>query len=177
MPLYQGSGFWGGKQYQELAELHLPGPSVVIDVRQGSDHDPPLIWDLAVELEDLTTDMRLNEVYRSRYLADCIDLLKLTPLRAGEPIKSGTDFILTTRTGHSKSVQGAEALIEELGKEHLDRVRNNRNGAVKDRDRAIGGSYPIPANPEQSTVRVFFLVDAEDTDSLVSAATYAEWLK
>ncbi len=177
MPLYQGSGFWGGKQYQELAELHLPGPSVVIDVRQGSDHDPPLIWDLAVELEDLTTEMRLNEVYRWRYLADCIDLLKLTPLRLDEPVKSGTDFILTTRTGHSKSLRGAEALIEELGKEHLDRVRNNRNGAVKDRDKAKGGSHPIPANPEQATVRVFFLVDAEDTDSLVSAATYAEWLK
>jgi hypothetical protein len=77
--------------------------------------------------------MRLNEVYRWRYLADCIDLLKLTPLRAGEPVKSGSDFILTTRTGHSKSLQGTEALIEELGKEHLDRVRNNRNGAVKDR--------------------------------------------
>jgi len=177
MPLYQGSGFWGGKQYQELAELHLPGPSIVIDVRQGSDHDPPLIWDLAIELEDLTTEMRLNEVYRWRYLADCIDFLKLTPLRVGEPVKSGSDFILTTRTGHSKSLQGAEALIEELGKEHLDRVRNNRNGAVKDRDKATTASYPIPANPEQATVRVFFLVDAEDTDSLVSAATYAEWLK
>src|SRR5947209_15290546 len=157
MPLYQGSGFWGGKQYQELAELHLPGPSIVIDVRQGSDHDPPLIWDLTVELEDLTMEMRLNQVYRWRYLADCIDFLKLSPLKAEEPVQKGTDFILTNRTGHSKSLRGKDALVEELGKEYLDRVRNNRIGAVRDKDKDRVERQQVSTNPEQATVRVFFL--------------------
>src|SRR5438045_2852678 len=126
MPLYQGSGFWGGKQYQDLAELHLPGPAVVIDVRQGSDHDPPLIWNLAVELEDLTTEMRLNQVYRWRYLADCIDLVKLTPLRSDQAVTDTTQFVLTTSAGLSTSIHGAKELVHELGREYLDRVRNNR---------------------------------------------------
>src|SRR6266700_1491913 len=176
MPL-QGSGFWDGKQYQELAELHLPGPSVVIDVRQGSDHDPPLIWNLAVELEDLTTEMRLNQVHRWRHLTECIDFLKLAPLNAEGPLRKDADFILTNRHGHSKALQGEEALIEELIIQHLNRVRNNRTGAIRDKSKNAGEALPLAANPEQVTVRVFFLVDAEDLDSLVSAATYAEWLK
>lgn len=171
----QGSSFWRGKQYQELAQLHLPGPSVVIDVRRGTDHDPPLIWNIGIELEDLSTEMELNQVYRWRHLTNCIDLLKLAPLRWDEPEKEMTDFILTTRTGQTKSLQGKKALIDELVTEHLDVVRTNRIGAGRDQDAADPDEARV--DPEQVTVRVFFLVDAEDTDSLVSADTYAKWLK
>ncbi len=177
MSLYQGSGFWGGKQYQDLTELHLPSPAVVIDVRWGNDHDPPLIWNLAIELEDLSTEMKLNQVYRWRHLIDCIDLLKLSPMKSDASPVERTDFVLTTRTGQIKSLHGARQLIEELGREHLDRVRNNRVGASRDRSRDTMNQRLGLGDPEQSTVRVFFLADAEDTDSLVSAATYAKWLK
>jgi len=178
MSLYQGSGFWGGKQYQALAGLHLPGPSVVIDVRQGNGYDPSLIWDLAAELEDLTTEMRLNQIYRWRYLSDCIDLLKLTPLRADESerARENTEFRLVTDKGQSILLQGRKALLDNLI-EHLDMVRHNRDVAAKDKGNEALGQNPVPANPEQTTVRVFFLVDADDTDSLASAAIYAEWLK
>ncbi len=171
----QGSSFWRGKQYQKLEELHLPGPSVVIDVRRGTDHDPPLIWNLGIELEDLSTEMELNRVYRWRHLTNCIDLLKLAPLHWDEPEKELTDFILTTRTGQAKSLQGKNALIDELVTEHLDVVRTNRIGAGRDRDASDLDEARI--DPEQVTVRVIFLVDAEDIDSLVSTATYAKWLK
>lgn len=177
MPLNEGSSFWGSKQYQELSQLPLPGPAVVIDIRRGSDHDPPLIWNLGVELEDLGAEMWLNQVYRWRHLNNCVDLLKLAPLDERGSVRETSDFILTTRDGQTRTLQGARALIGELGREHLDRVRNNRIGAARDRGKESGGIYLEATSPEQTTVRVFFLVDAEDFDSLVSAASYAEWLR
>jgi hypothetical protein len=177
MPLYKGSGFWAGKQYQALTELHLPGPSVVIDVRQGSDLDPPLIWNLGIELDDLTAEMQLNEVAHWRYLNDCIDLLKLTPFRAERPVKNMTDFVLTLRDGQHKTLAGPEALVEELGRYHLDRVRNNRIGAVRDKVEAATNSQTATTHPEQATVHIFFIVDADDQESMFSATKCAEWLK
>jgi len=171
----QSSSFWRGKQYQELAQLHLPGPSVVIDVRRGTDHDPPLIWNLGIELEDLSLEMELNQVFRWRHLTNCIDLLKLAPLRWDEPDPFLADFDLTTRFGQAKSPHGRKELIDELVAEHLDVVRNNCIGAG--RDRGTSDLSEARIDPAQVTVRVFFLVDAEDSDSLVSAATYAKWLK
>src|SRR2546423_2243379 len=120
----QSSSFWRGRQYQELAQLHLPGPSVVIDVRRGTDHDPPLIWNIGIELEDLSTEMELNKVYRWRYLTNCIDLLKLAPGYWEEPEDHWTNFFLTLRTGRKIPVPGKEQLIEHL-KKHLDDVRTN----------------------------------------------------
>ncbi len=177
MPLYEGSGFWAEKYYQALTELHLPGPSVVIDVRQGSDHDPPLIWNLEAEIDDLTAEMQLNRIPRWRHLNECIDLLKLTPFRADQPVKNVTDFVLTLSNDQHKTLTGPEALVEELGRYHLDRVRNNRIGAAREKNKEGLEDQSIAAHPEQATVRVFFIVDADDKDSLVSATTYAKWLK
>jgi len=171
----QGSSFWRGKQYQELTQLHLPGPSVVIDVRRGTDHDPPLIWNLGIELEDLSTEMELNQIYRWRHLTNCIDLLKLAPLHWDQPEKDLANFVLTTRTGQARPLKGKKELIDELVTDHLDVVRTNRIGAGRDQDATNLDESRV--DPEQVTVRVFFLVDAEDIDSLVSAATYAKWLK
>src|SRR2546423_5940485 len=112
--MLQGSSFWRGKQYQELAQLQLPGPSVVIDVRRGTDHDPPLIWNLGIELEDLSTEMELNQVYRWRLLTHCIDLLKLAPLRWDEPEKDLANFVLTTRTGQARLLEKKKKLIDVL---------------------------------------------------------------
>src|ERR1700692_4691490 len=120
MAMPQNSSFWRAKQYEELAQLHLPGPSVVIDVRQGTDHDPPLIWNIGIELEDLSTEMELNKVYRWRYLTNCIDLLKLAPLRWEEPEKDLTNFILTIRTGQTRSFREQKELINALVREHVD---------------------------------------------------------
>ena len=51
MPLHTNSGFRGGGRYRETTALPLPGPAVVIDVRQGN--DARLIRYLATEVEDL----------------------------------------------------------------------------------------------------------------------------
>ena len=179
MPLDQDNDFRLMEHYRALTELQLPGPSVVIDVRQGGDHDPPLIWNLAVELDDLTAEMQLNQVTYWRHLNECIDLLKLKPFRADQPEQTinSIDFILTMRNGDIEPLKGRDALVDELGRNHLDRVRNNRIGAARDKGKAVGDFPSAPAQPEQTTVRVFFIVDADDQDSLTSAAAYAQWLK
>src|SRR2546430_15744844 len=158
MAMPQSSSFWRAKQYEELGQLHLPGPSVVIDVRQGTDHDPPLIWNIGIELEDLSAEMELNKVYRWRYLTDCIDLLKLIPIYWDEPEKDLTNFILKKRTGQTRSFRAKEALVDALVRDHIDVVRTNRISAGQDQD--IFSLEETRTDPEQVTVRVFFLVDA-----------------
>ena len=177
MPHFLNSSVWDAEYTQKLAELHLPGPAVVIDVRQGSELDPPLVWDLALELEDFTLEMQQNQIYRWRHFKDCVDFLKLAHFGAQQVVKTSHDFVITTSNGEPKTLTGAKELLDELRRYHLDRVRNNRISAVRDRGRDIPQLQIGPTSPEKATVSVFFIVDADDTDSLICAATYAEWLK
>jgi len=176
MSLHQDSDLWKIGQDQKLTELQFPESAVLIDVRQDTD-DQRLIWNLAIELEDLSADMRLNQVYCWRYPVDCIDLLKLTPSRANELVQQRTDFILTTPTDQMRYFQGARDLVAYLCRDYIDRVRNNRisavNGGISERTNRGSGQV----DSKQATVRVMFLVDAENTVSLANAATYAQWIK
>src|SRR5947208_3534170 len=125
MPLYQRDGHWGENLYREFAALPLPGPAVVIDVRHKADDEGRLICYLAVELEDLTTEMRLNQVHYWRHLAECIDFLKVM---AGQPDPTqdrSTAFVVTTRMGNVLKSDKDE-LAMYINRWHLDRVLNNR---------------------------------------------------
>src|SRR5579885_951474 len=172
----QNGSFWREERYEELAQLPLPGPSVVIDVRWGADRDPPVIWNIGMELKELSTEMELNQVYRWRYLTNCIDLFKLVPSHWEDgPANDATHFTLTPLTGRPELLHGKKELVDELVREHLDVVRTNRISAGSDHKTNFLGDTII--DPAQATICVFFLVDAEDTDSLLNAAIYAQWLR
>ncbi|HLG64605.1 MAG TPA: hypothetical protein VKY19_21885 [Ktedonosporobacter sp.] len=172
----QNDSFWREEWYEELAQLHLPGPSVVIDVRRGADRDPSVIRNIGMELKELSTEMELHQVYRWRYLTNCIDLFKLVPSHWEDgPANEATHFTLIPLDGRPEPLSGKKELVDELVREHLDVVRTNRISAGSDHKTNFLGATII--DPAQATVRVFFLVDAEDTDSLLNAAVYAQWLR
>ncbi|MEO8972484.1 MAG: hypothetical protein ABI406_12885 [Ktedonobacteraceae bacterium] len=194
MPLKNG-GLWEESFFHELLTLPLPGAAVVIDVRDErycDDHDTPLIEYLAIELEDLAAEMKLNQVPRWRHLADCIEFLRIeeTPHKTEKfeflspedtqmhAVRDDhVDFKLTTRVGKQIPIQGREDLAKTIGRDYIDRVRNQFINAIKDTG-ADEQQLNMPhVDPEQPTVRVFFLTDMEDKGSLVRASEYAQWLK
>jgi len=194
MPLKNG-GLWEERFFRELLTLPLPGAAVVIDVRDErycDDHDTPLIEYLAIELEDLAAEMKLNQVSRWRHLADCIEFLRIeeTPhttekfeFLPSEDTQMETarddriDFKLTTRAGKQIPIQGREDLAKTVGRDYIDRVRNQHINAIKDTGPDEQQLNMPHVDPEQPTVRVFFLTDMEDKESLVRASEYARWLK
>lgn len=177
MPLDQGNGHRGEDLYRELAALPLPGPAVVIDVRQCADEaESRLIWYLAVELEELTKEMRQNGVHRWRYLQAHIEFLRLDIESPYEKLQSSSDLILTTRTGKI-TILGKEDFAQFVGERCLDLIRDNRINANNDNDEEAQEMYTETVNYEQSTVRIFFLTDMEEPASLARAAIYAQWLK
>ncbi len=178
MSLHYGGGFLGEKRYQDLASLPLPGPAVVIDVRHSTQHGPELLQHVAIELEDLTTEMYLHQVYRWRNLAKWVDFLKLDPLTPAKMLSTSNSFWLTPRNGETKrNFNSPDELAAYVSGHYLDRVRNNRISAAKDKSRNRYEAISDSTSPEQSTVRVFFLVDMADKHSLSSAAYYADLLK
>src|SRR5207245_10693977 len=121
MSLYDGGELFGEKQYQDLASLPLPGPAVVIDVRHSALYGPQLLQNLAIETEDLATEMQLHKVYRWRNLAQWIDFLKLDPLPPSTTRSASTTFWLTPRTGEKKqSFTNPEELAAHLVGRYLD---------------------------------------------------------
>lgn len=173
MALSQRRSFWEGR-YQELASLSLPGPAVIIDVRQGFEHEPPLVWNLATELKDFTREMELQRIYRWRRLGHCLALFKLNPLPPKHVKPEICDYILTDPQGTSQVLRGQDQLVDAL-RERIGLVRDNRIGATNDREQRFSPDSPV--DPDRPTVHVCFVCDAEDPNSLTSAATYAEWLK
>jgi hypothetical protein len=163
---------WDGR-YRDLASLKLPGPAVVIDVRKGSEHEPPLVWNLAIELDDFVWEMELQQIYRWRMLKHCLALFKLSPLPTNVDLTT-CDYILSDPRGTGKELQGRDELIKAL-EEEIDLVRANRAGAIHDREQRFPTEAEVDSN--RPTVSVCFIADAEDTNSLNSAATYAQWLK
>src|SRR5947209_20416122 len=87
------------EDYRKFAGIPLPGAAVVIDVRENSEYDIPLLQYLASEVEDLAREMRLNQVPRWRHFGKCIDFLKLAVLSPSERLHEESDFVLTTRHG------------------------------------------------------------------------------
>jgi hypothetical protein len=179
MPLKNG-GHWEERFFRDLSALPLPGAAVVIDVRDErycDERAAPLIEHLAIELEDLAAEMRLNQVARWRYLADCIELLRTDTIPPDARQDEYVDIKLTTRTGKQISIQGRNDLVKTIGRGYIDRVRNQHIKAVKDNGPDEEELRTSRVDPEQPTVRVFFLTDMEDKDSLERASTYAHWLK
>lgn len=179
MPLKNG-GFWEEKFFEGLAALPLPGAAVVIDVREESNggNQPPLIEYLAREIEELAVEMRLNAVARWRLLADCIEFLRIESVSPDVSEQEDTiDFILTTRSGKQKTIQGRDDLTMTIGRGYIDRVRNQHIAAIRDNGPDEEKLSEPGIDPEQPTVRIIFLTDAEDRQSLIRAKTYAGWLK
>lgn len=165
----------GSLLYSELASLPLPGPAVVIDVRSTKSYDPPLIQYLMTEVEDLTTQMRLHKVTRWRFLSKCMEFISLD-LPVDKTVANSTRFTLT-RGDEEKTFETKDALISHLHREYVDLVRTNRISAARDTHNSAKGFSAAEVELEQSTVRVFFLIDASDASSLTSAAEYAKLLR
>lgn len=163
----------------KYAELPLPGPAVVIDVRQRSEHDLPLLRYLALAIEDLAREIRVHQVPRWRYLRECIEFVQLDAHAPYPSWQETTDFVLTTPTRSRRpiAIQGQIPLAASIGREYLDYVRNHHIRATKDSGDADINVEATRIDPEHPTVRVFFLVDMDDKVSLCRAASYAQWLK
>jgi len=162
----------GKESYRILATLPLPEAAVIIDVRQGEASETSLIDYLRVDLEELTMEMRLQEVPRWRHLAECIDFIHLKVIMPYANLTESSKFELTTRGNKQIGIDGKDDLAYTLGREYVDRVRNYRLRAIKD-----NSEFAERADPDQPTVRVFFLTDMQEPESLLRAATYARWLK
>lgn len=176
MPSYH-SGIDENEDFLSFATLPLPEAAVVIDVRQRTSYDVPLLDYLAIEVEDLTQDMRLHQVPRWRHLAECIHFLQLDVRSLFAGLFENSDFSLTTHTGKQTLIQTREELMTVLGHEHLDQVRNHHIHAIKDSAADLDALDVSGIDPEQPTVRVFFLADMEQPESVNRAGVYARWLK
>lgn len=163
--------------YHQFAAVPLPGAAVVIDVRETSEYDFQLLDYLAIEVEDLAKEMRLNQVPRWRHLAGCIDFLHLKVQAPHASLHEGSDFVLTTRHEQQIPVHGLNDLASFVGRDYLDCVRNHRIRAIQDTDDERDDNEAVYIDPEQPTVRVFFLADMEQKDSIQRAMSYAQCFK
>lgn len=172
MPRFDENSFSsGGERWHPVPILApLPGPAVVIDVRRNNDLQ--LLQYLKTEIEDLAREMRLNQVDQWRFLAQCIDFLQIDIL-APDPIpNASTNFVIRNIEGQAWAMPGKQDLAHFLGKNFFNAVRNSRIKAAND-----DSMQTITISPEQSTVRVFFLTDLDEEESLKRATIYAHWLK
>src|SRR5207244_1708850 len=159
---------------------------------------------LQVEIENLTSEMDMKNVHHWRYLTDFLAFKKLPPIsreeaREVEQYRSFTEEQQTQRRGlggrHHPGTrrplpgtyvdeENDPSFIEEIPNDELkrnikeciqeiDAVRNKRLRATGD----VGKQGRVGRNAINPKVQVIFLIDAEDSDSLSSAATYAALLK
>jgi hypothetical protein len=157
----------------DLAALPLPGPAIVIDVRSNTSHALPLVWDVAKELEDLTTESELNHVPRWRFLASCMSMLRISSLPPLTSLDSVRYFEIMTEEDKTQVVSEKQKLVD-LVFERINSVRTNRSEAIED---SIDGRRAAEAaDPAYAAVRVFFLVDMKNETSMRSATSYANLL-
>ncbi len=176
IPYYRNEDYSEEHSRSDMASLPLPNPAVVIDVRSDITQPYPLVWNLATEIEDLTKEMHLQQVARWRYLKDHIDFLRLSPLPGNRSLIETSHFDIMKRNAETQSFSRKEELADYVGREYVDRVRNNRIKATQDEGESehFQGSE---ADPLYTTVRIFFVVDMLNETSLRSAASYAKLLK
>lgn len=163
--------------YRSLVSLPLPGPAVVIDMRSPAPQDRQLVWNMATEIEDLSAKIRLFRVNRWRYLQQWIEFITLGPLPPGETVDTATSFTLKNGASKIETFSSKERLIEHIHRECIDRVRTNRNSALRDGDQLIQEAKESGLEKEQATVRVFFIIDIADSNTFNSAAAYASMLR
>jgi len=179
----------------------LPDPALVIDVRERSSEDAQPLWYLAREIADLEQEMRLHAVTNWRLLTDCIHFLKVDSLpqqpypvhraRNVPALKDSKDtlasqarrllaasfFEVETPDGHIQHHLDKEGLLRYIVGEQLNSLRNGRITANNDSVDKQGDINDLTPSPEQATVRVLFLIDLQEEESLLRAALYAQWLK
>lgn len=179
----------------ERGMLPLPSAALVIDIR-GVNDDNVMEW-LTIEIADLASEMKTYNVHHWRLLTDFISFQRVAPIREDSELivedeaenddligpmgrvyqtKTQASLLQTesrnTLPGNNMPSDFLEQKIDELIQE-INRVRNNRIAAINDSNHT-----GIPGQSSQdATVRVIFLVDAKRSDSLTSAALYAEALK
>jgi hypothetical protein len=172
------SHFTAEEGYQAVAQMPLPEAAVVIDVRQRHpDEGDVLLAHLQTELADLTAEMQAAQVPAWSHLLECIAVLQLVANPSSGGLSSESDFLLTSQDGQQMPLFGRDRLVEFIGTEVIDFVRTCRLKAVAPADRATEMAAGETGNIRLSTVRVFFLADMQEAESLSRAATYAHWFK
>ena len=159
---------------ENLAGLPLPGPTLVIDLRPINQRNSSLLWNLETEIEDLAAEMRLHQVARWRYLAECMNFLRVDTLTPNVSLDKAKELAVVTHTDefHCSTI---EELMEYITDEFVNSVRNSRAGAV--RDHAENNRPSMKEEPGQSTVRVFLLIDMMNTLSFTNAILFSHYLK
>lgn len=179
MASYKDEAFSTARLRERMADLPLPNPAVVIDVRADITQPYDLVWNLATEIEDLTKEMYQQQVKRWRYLANSIDFLRINPLPPDRSLMETPHFDVMKRNQETQSFAKKEDLAALIGRDYVDRVRNLRIQATQDTGETPGdySGAGSAMDPARATVRVFFLVDLMNEASLRSAASYATLLK
>ncbi len=172
------SHFTAEEGYQAVAQMPLPEAAVVIDVRQRHpDEGDVLLAHLHTELADLTAEIQAAQVPSWSHLLECIAVLQLVANPSPGGLFSESDFLLTSQDGQQMPLAGRDRLAEFVGTEVIDFVRTCRLKAAAPTDDATAMAAGETGAIRLSTVRVFFLADMQEAESLSRAATYAHWFK
>lgn len=142
-----GSPPWS---YEEAAQVPLPGPALVIDVRQFEERtafEPmALVVYLWTEVQDLASTMRQHDIAGWGSLQQFLNFRKVNAGEASEYILTDPQ---TWEPGQEPVYCEAEQLAPNLGA-LVNAVRNQRMRLARAGD------------PSQTTVRVIFVVDLDD---------------
>jgi hypothetical protein len=172
------SHFTAEEGYQAVAQMPLPEAAVVIDVRQRHpDEGDVLLAHLHTELADLTAEIQAAQVPAWSHLLECIAVLQLIANPSPGGLFSDSDFLLISQDGQQMPLAGRDRLAEFVGTEVIDFVRTCRLKAAAPADPATEMAAGETGAIRLSTVRVFFLADMQEAESLSRAATYAYWFK
>ncbi len=182
----------------QRSQMALPSAAFVVDVRGISD-DNVIKW-LKMEITDLAGEMKSYDVYHWRNLTEFLSfrtaptvrehetardyrqpeseerepdygLTGLIPEQHPEDSFSFYNLRETTESEHMPFNLVEQTLNEMI--DEINRIRNNRIAAVKD----VPPSAIPGRSGQDATVRIIFLTDVTYSDSLTSAAYYAERLK
>ena len=159
--------------YQVLADVPMPAPAVVIDVRPQTTNSYPLLWNLATEIEELAAQMRLKHVPHWEYLEECIGFLHVSTEETPSKAKH-----ITLISSHDKQTFTSDAeFATNVNISYINRVRNNRQSSAVRQEWGENRHYRHNVSPVQSMVRVFFIIDMELEDTFAQAINYTSVLK
>jgi hypothetical protein len=184
-----------GHPIVQLNSLPLPSAALVLDVRGVQDDD--VIERLRVEIADLAREMQAYEINHWRHLTKFLSFRVVSPLSSDNITalkkhqKPGDEQPALAQDNTSDEQQKLargpfqwsdsdpdapfdifRQSIEELVLE-IDRVRSNRIVAFQD----LPKSGKVGQTKRDPTVRVIFITDAKNPESLASATVYAVRLK
>lgn len=180
-----------------LDALPIPPAALVIDLHSMPDD---VLDTLRIEIENLASEMDMRHVSHWRYLTDFLHLKKLPLLTDAEieALATSAQQQLQRRTLSGRAQQGQRRYIDDyyidddeepsfldnLANDELRRnieesmveinaIRNKRHQAVGD----LGKQGTVGRNAIDPRVRVIFLTDEGELETLSSASAYAALLK